>query len=462
MAGKIFINYRRGDDPGHTGRLFDHLQNSFASEQLFLDIDNIPPGLDFVQVINERVAECDILLAVIGKGWIDARDGNGVRRLDHPDDFVRVEIASALSQGKRVIPILVGDATMPSADQLPDPIRPLARRNAVRLTYERFRADTLRLIKALQRGLGEIEAERRAINPEADREAQETRRKGERARRDAEAAYHAEEDAPREHDAKDDDVGAAPGRPRRIELRQGGRRVALIVAASLVLISITAVGTYWLQIVPPPLRAPPSPTASNPASAAQSTLEARSTPGVQSAQITEAAPAARSANAAPPPAPPPFGAPSSLSPDQAAWDLLRETSDEHALKRFMAQYPGSTLYKDAQARIVALEAERAAVVWQQLKNSSDEASVRRFIVEYPESIFVADAQARLAALSVASSAQSVLPSPDQDAWTILKETTDAAASRQLPQLPRSCGRRIHSPWCLPSYRTRLAPALFKI
>ena len=75
MAGKIFINYRRGDDPGHTGRLFDHLQNSFASEQLFLDIDNIPPGLDFVQVINERVAECDILLAVIGKGWIDARDG---------------------------------------------------------------------------------------------------------------------------------------------------------------------------------------------------------------------------------------------------------------------------------------------------------------------------------------------------------------------------------------------------
>ena len=77
MAGKIFINYRRGDDPGNTGRLFDRLQDAFSREQLFIDIDNIGPGLDFTQVLNERVAECDVVLAVIGKNWIDVREFDG-------------------------------------------------------------------------------------------------------------------------------------------------------------------------------------------------------------------------------------------------------------------------------------------------------------------------------------------------------------------------------------------------
>jgi hypothetical protein len=156
MTGKIFINYRRGDDPGYTGRLFDRLQDAFAPEQLFLDVDNIAPGLDFVRVLDERVAECDVVLAVIGKGWLDARDAKGARRLEDPDDFVRIEIASALGQDKRVIPVLVGDAPMPRPDELPEALRPLARRNAVRLTHERFRTDMQGLIKALQQALGEI------------------------------------------------------------------------------------------------------------------------------------------------------------------------------------------------------------------------------------------------------------------------------------------------------------------
>jgi hypothetical protein len=158
MPGRIFINYRRGDDPGNTGRLFDRLQEVFPPQQLFLDVDNIAPGLDFTRELNNRVAQCDILLAIIGKGWIDARDANGERRLDDPEDFVRIEIASALRQGKRVIPILVGDAHMPRPDELPKPLRPLAHRNAVRLTHERFRADTQGLIKALKEALGEAEA----------------------------------------------------------------------------------------------------------------------------------------------------------------------------------------------------------------------------------------------------------------------------------------------------------------
>jgi hypothetical protein len=160
MAGKIFINYRRGDDPGHTGRLFDWLQDVFDRQQLFIDVDNIAPGIDFVRELDERVGECDVMLAVIGKGWIDARDATGMRRLDDPNDFVRIEIASALSQGKRVIPVLVGEAQMPRAEELPDALKPLARRNAMRLTHERFSADIQGLARALQKTLNMVESSR--------------------------------------------------------------------------------------------------------------------------------------------------------------------------------------------------------------------------------------------------------------------------------------------------------------
>jgi hypothetical protein len=193
MAGKIFINYRRGDDPGHTGRLFDRLQDVFEPQQLFMDVDNIAPGLDFVRVLNERVAECDIVLAVIGKSWVDSRDPSGSRRLEDPEDFVRIEIESALNQGKRVIPVLVGDSQMPHPEDLPEALRPLARRNAVRLTHERFRADVQGLIKALQQSLGEIEAQRQA-EAEALRRAQAEEN---RRHQEAEAARHAEAEAQR-------------------------------------------------------------------------------------------------------------------------------------------------------------------------------------------------------------------------------------------------------------------------
>ena len=191
MAGKIFINYRRGDDPGNTGRLFDRLQEAFAPEQLFMDVDNIAPGLDFVRVLEEQVGQCDALLAVIGKGWIDARDDKGGRRLDNPEDFVRIEIESALKQDKRVIPVLVGDTHMPRPEELPEAIRPLARRNAVRLSHERFRADAQGLIKALQQALEEVEALRQA-HADAERKRQE-----DAANARAQAQREAEEQARR-------------------------------------------------------------------------------------------------------------------------------------------------------------------------------------------------------------------------------------------------------------------------
>jgi hypothetical protein len=150
MSGNIFINYRRGDEPGFVQALLGRLEQVFPAERLFIDVDHIPPGEDFVHVLESKVSACDALLAVIGRGWLDATDESGYRRLDDPNDFVRVEIESALRQGKRVIPVLVHDARMPRADELPEPLRPLATRNAVRLTHERFRSDVQGLIAALQ------------------------------------------------------------------------------------------------------------------------------------------------------------------------------------------------------------------------------------------------------------------------------------------------------------------------
>jgi hypothetical protein len=153
MSDKIFISYRRGDDSGSTGRLFDILESEFPKDRLFLDVDNIEPGFDFIEVVEDRIAESEILLAVIGSRWLIASKADGSRRLDDPGDFVRLEIKAALDQNKRVIPVLIGGAQMPSADELPDGLKALATRNAVRITHERFRADAQGLIKAISRSI---------------------------------------------------------------------------------------------------------------------------------------------------------------------------------------------------------------------------------------------------------------------------------------------------------------------
>src|SRR6516225_6207457 len=177
--------------------LLGRLEQAFPTDRLFIDVDNIPPGEDFVRMLESQVAQCDAMLTVIGNGWLGATDERGNRRLDDPDDFVRIEIASALKQGKRVIPVLVHDARMPHPEELPEAIRPLARRNAVRLTHERFRADVQGLIKALQQALEEVDAFRRTqaeaapqaqAKEEHKREEAAQREAQEQARRDKEEA----------------------------------------------------------------------------------------------------------------------------------------------------------------------------------------------------------------------------------------------------------------------------------
>jgi hypothetical protein len=142
MAGNIFISYRRDDEAGYAQALFQRLEAELGRDRLFLDVEGyIKPGDDFEKVIAERIAECDVLLAIIGPRWLDVRDKHGNRRLDDPLDFVRLEIKSAIEQGKRVIPVLVNNASIPEIQELPDALRTLLGKNVVRLSKERFAAD---------------------------------------------------------------------------------------------------------------------------------------------------------------------------------------------------------------------------------------------------------------------------------------------------------------------------------
>lgn len=149
---KIFISYRREDTQWPVDRLRAALAPHVANpkEDIFVDIDNIPVGADFVTYINEQVGKCDVLLAVMGRQWLTVSDAAGHRRLDDPKDFVRNEIAAALKRGIPVVPVLVDDTLIPQAMTLPEEIAPLARRNGVKLRRETFDADAQRLIAGLK------------------------------------------------------------------------------------------------------------------------------------------------------------------------------------------------------------------------------------------------------------------------------------------------------------------------
>lgn len=164
-AGRIFISYRRQDSAYPAGWLYDRLAERFGSDQVFKDVDSIELGDDFVETITNAVGSCDILLALIGQEWLDVAAEDGSRRLDDPDDFVRLEIEAALQRKVLLIPILVEGAVMPRGDQLPPSIAPLVRRQALELSPTRFRADTDHLLDVMERTLSELHDEPAAEGP---------------------------------------------------------------------------------------------------------------------------------------------------------------------------------------------------------------------------------------------------------------------------------------------------------
>ena len=157
--GRIFISYRREDTAYPAGWLFDRLSEHFNAGEVFKDVDSIELGDDFVKEITAAVGSCDVLLALIGEQWLTITDRSGVRRLDDPGDFVRVEIEAALSRNVRVIPILVDGATMPGADQVPPSLAGLSRRQALELSPSRFDFDSGRLLTVLDKTLADVRTE---------------------------------------------------------------------------------------------------------------------------------------------------------------------------------------------------------------------------------------------------------------------------------------------------------------
>ena len=154
MGRAIFISYRRDDTEGEAGRLFDDLVREFGENTVFMDVTGINPGLDFRKVIDDNVAGCGVLLAMIGPTWTTITDSSGQRRLDAPNDFVRLEIASALARNTAVIPVLVHSAKMPHPTELPDNLKDLSYRNSVEITHARWNSDVQLLIEALKQYTG--------------------------------------------------------------------------------------------------------------------------------------------------------------------------------------------------------------------------------------------------------------------------------------------------------------------
>jgi len=150
----VFISYRRDDSAGEAGRLADALEARFGNERVFRDVEDIPAGEDFARVIDQALGRATTLLVLIGRKWLDARNESGKRRLEVPQDFVRLEIESALRQGIRVLPVLVQGATMPSPEQLPETMRPFSRIQALELSDSRWDYDVGTLIRTLKGGPG--------------------------------------------------------------------------------------------------------------------------------------------------------------------------------------------------------------------------------------------------------------------------------------------------------------------
>lgn len=149
----VFISYRREDSSGYAGRLFDILSGHFGRSNTFMDLDGLQGGDDFTAVIEEKIRVSDVLVAVIGSHWLTVADKNGTRRLDSPGDFVRLEISKALQRGIRVIPVLVGGATLPREEDLPEELRALCERQAVEVRDAHFHSDAEQLIEVLHKAL---------------------------------------------------------------------------------------------------------------------------------------------------------------------------------------------------------------------------------------------------------------------------------------------------------------------
>lgn len=153
-AGRIFINYRRDDSGAAAGRLYDRFVQHFDRDKVFMDVDGLAPGVDFVKTLEGQLANCSACIAVIGPHWTSIKGPDGTRRLDNPADYVRIELEAALGRDIPVVPVLVDGAEMPRASDVPASLAKLLRRQAVEVSHTRFGNEADELARSVGEAIG--------------------------------------------------------------------------------------------------------------------------------------------------------------------------------------------------------------------------------------------------------------------------------------------------------------------
>jgi formylglycine-generating enzyme required for sulfatase activity len=152
-VSRIFISYRRKEGSKDAMALFERLARHFGADAVFMDVDGIPLGVDFQEVLDRTLDTCSVMLLLMGPDWAEAKDESGERRLDDPNDLVRVEVATALRRNIPLIPVFVDGARMPRGNRLPEDLAALPRRQGMRLDHDNWRVQTGGLIQELERCL---------------------------------------------------------------------------------------------------------------------------------------------------------------------------------------------------------------------------------------------------------------------------------------------------------------------
>ena len=236
----IFVSYRREDSSGHAGRLFDNLVDHFGKDRIFMDIDAIEAGEDFVEVIERAVSSCDILIAIIGQRWLRSQKETG-NWFDNPNDFVRLEISSALNRDILVIPVLVEKANMPKPQELPEDLKRLCRRNAVELSDLRWQHDVDQLIGVMKKVL--IKQDEAAEDRRREEEERARRGAVERARKEAEAREPPRQEVDEvEHRSAAKKTNGNKEHPRKFSLAPG---LWSVIGAALLLVIVGISLTIW-------------------------------------------------------------------------------------------------------------------------------------------------------------------------------------------------------------------------
>lgn len=249
MSERIFISYRRADAQWAVDSIYAKLAARFSDEEIFMDVENIPLGVNFQNFIDQQIISCDIMLVVVGQDWIDAVDEDGNRRLDNSSDFVRVEIESALENKKLIIPLFLDGVKNIPAKKLPESIKELSLLNGIQIRRGRIKleADIEQLAISIENYFAKMDS---AIASEKKSSFWESFRKTDNNLQPEPVG------APEEHPGSDDIVGSSPNPPiGTVESKQDNSKI-LIATLLIVVVGAVLFGLYQIFLVENPKPVP--------------------------------------------------------------------------------------------------------------------------------------------------------------------------------------------------------------